>query len=1223
MMKRILLRELTGVSRLLSRPFSRRLSHLSAAALLLLAAAAVSPAAAQIGTTTQIITGHVVGPDSQPINGARIDITSIETGVIKHTTTHSDGRFSMLFRDGGASYTVRITYIGLAPATVTLTRQADEDRLVAEVKLAKTVQQLAAVQVRANANRPGAPPASGAGATGFGLPPELIQRMPVLAGDLAAIAALAPGVVPTSATDSTPASFSVAGQPPAQNNVTVDGSSFLFGSLPQDAVRAVRVITNVYDVSRGQFTGGQITTTTKSGTSLFQGTTTVNLQQPSLQFPTSTSPTFGQKYTQTTGSFGVGGPVGDHDVFYFGSLQYDRKSDAVASLLDASSGALANLGANVDSVSRFRQIVARNGLGNLGSAPTTRLSTTLSSLARVDWDINESHSLMLRGDYRHLGQDATRISPLALPQTGGSTSSDGGGAMATLTSSLGNFINEGRIYASQDHQSAAAFLAGPAGVVTVASGAETSNTTAGVTTLQFGGSPALPRSTTNRLVEASDELSWLVGDHRLKLGGLLNVSRSTIGAINNRFGTFIYNSLADFDAGHPALFARTLSGADQSAGSNNGALYLGDAYRHSATLQFVYGVRAEATRLPNAPADNPAVSQAFGRSTSDWPTDFAITPRFGFTYLIWNDAGLPAGSIRGGIGEFRGTIPSPLVAAARNGTGVVGSQTQLLCVGSAVPVPNWSAYLADAGTIPDTCAGSGSSTFGSVQPNVILLDKSFGAPDVWRASLGFTKRIGTFSSIGMDGLFAYGINSPFGEDINLPAPSFVLAGEGGRPVFAQANAIVPGTGTASPLVRPHSAFGPVISLGSGLKSRTGQVTTSVTIPGVHSGLITFAYTWNRVLDQSDGFALGSYVPNTAGNPNTIEWGTSDLERRHQVIATSLIPFSHGIDFTVIGRLLSGARYTPSVNGDVNGDGQRNDRAFVPGAGSSLSSDIDKLIATTDDRAADCIRSQEGRIASRNSCTTPWTPQLDFQVNWQPRARVFDDRLTVSLVATNTLAGVDRVLHGDNLHGWGQPVFPDRTLLSIAGFDQQSRQYLYKVNGHFGSPTGAGSAFLVPFQLGLRGQVKVGSDPVKVQLKAVTGGANGGKATLAEVKERISKGLPTPVKSLVEQADSLKLNLTRDQRVKLNAISTKFSQQADSIITVIAQLLVDAGDHPDLGALAPKIQPANIFILKALQQSVKDAQNTLTPEQWAKVPERIRLPLSAPPPSQQQQRPPAD
>src|SRR6185503_6748211 len=112
-------------------------------------------------------------------------------------------------------------------------------------------------------------------------------------------------------------------------------------------------------------------------------------------------------------------------------------------------------------------------------------------------------------------------------------------------------------------------------------------------------------------------------------------------------------------------------------------------------------------------------------------------------------------------------------------------------------------------------------------------------------------------------------------------------------------------------------------------------------------------------------------------------------------------------------------------------------------------------------------------------------------------------------------------------------------------------------------------------------------------------------------------------SLVEQADSLKLNLTRDQRVKLNAISTKFSQQADSIITVIAQLLVDAGDHPDLGALAPKIQPANIFILKALQQSVKDAQNTLTPEQWAKVPERIRLPLSAPPPSQQQQRPPAD
>lgn len=1175
-------------------------------------------ARAQIGTTTQIITGRVVGPDSQPLAGARIDVTSIETGVIKHTATHDDGRFSLLFRDGGAQYTVKITFIGMAPATVTLARQADEDRLVADVHMARTAVQLSAVQVRANATRPGAPPASNAGGTAASLPPELLQRLPVTMGDLATIASLAPGVIPTAGNDSTPNSFSVAGQPANQNNVTVDGSSFLFGSLPQDAIRSARVITNAYDVSRGQFTGGQIATTTKSGTADFQGNATVNRQQPQLQFPNSTSPTFGQKYTQTTGSFGVGGPLLGENSFYFTSLQYDRKSEAVASLLDASSGALSNLGVNADSANRFEQIVSGYGLNGRTGVPSTRTTQTTSALARIDWDLSDSHSLMIRGDYRHQAQDATRIAPLALPQTGGRTNSDGGGAMVTLTSSLGDFINEGRAYVSADHQAASAFVAGPMGVVTVTS-ADVATTNA-VASLQFGGNPGLPRSATNKLAEFSDELSWLVGDHRLKLGGLLNVTRSDVGTVPNRYGTFLFNSLSDFSAGRPALFARTLSGVDQSAGSNNAAVYLGDAWRHSAALQFAYGLRAEATTLPNAPAANPAVLSAFGRSTADWPTDFAITPRFGFTYIMWGSGGVPSGSFRGGIGEFRGTVPSQLVGAVRNGTGLAGTQSTLLCVGPAAPIPNWSQYLADPTSVPSSCAAGAPSTTASVQQNVILFDKTFGAPDVWRASLGYTRRFRTTYTLSFDGMFAYGINSPFANDLNLPAPSFALSTEGGRPVYARPTDIIPTTGATGALTtRPHTDFGSVLALGSGMKSRTGQLSTNLQLPGFRAGFTSLSYTFNRVLDQSNGYALGAYLPTTAGNPNTIQWGTSDLERRHQLLATTFIPFSHGFDFTAIGRLLSGARYTPIVNGDVNGDGSRNDRAFVPDASSALGAEVARLIASTDDRAASCLRDQVGRIAARNSCTTPWSPQLDLQMNWAPRAAALDDRVTFSLIATNTLAGVDRLLHGDNLHGWGQPSNPDRTLLSVAGFDQQTHQYQYKVNSHFGTPLGANSAFLVPFQLGLKGQIKLGMDPVKAQIKAVTGGTNGLPPSVQQIKDRILKGVPYPVKNLIDQADSLGLDLTRDQRIKLNDIANTYSKGIDSVGDVVAKMLMDAGPRPDLGALAPQMQKINLGVIGTLTKSVKDAQAVLTPAQWAKVPERIRLPLSAPPPAQN--RPP--
>jgi hypothetical protein len=140
---------------------SRHFPALTAFAFVLLCTL-VTPecATAQIGTTTEIITGRVVGPDSLPLNGARVEVTSVETGVVRRTLTKADGRFSILFRDGGAQYRVRITYIGMVPATVGLTRQADEDRLVVDVRMGRTAVQLSAVQVRANAARAGAPPAA-------------------------------------------------------------------------------------------------------------------------------------------------------------------------------------------------------------------------------------------------------------------------------------------------------------------------------------------------------------------------------------------------------------------------------------------------------------------------------------------------------------------------------------------------------------------------------------------------------------------------------------------------------------------------------------------------------------------------------------------------------------------------------------------------------------------------------------------------------------------------------------------------------------------------------------------------------------------------------------------------------------------------------------------------------------------------------------------------------
>src|SRR5256885_16424187 len=93
----------------------------------LLAAASTSEARAQVGVTADIITGHVIGPDSQPLRGAIVRAVSVETQIARERATDADGRFIIVFPDGGGRYEVTARYMGLSAARVTVVRQSDED----------------------------------------------------------------------------------------------------------------------------------------------------------------------------------------------------------------------------------------------------------------------------------------------------------------------------------------------------------------------------------------------------------------------------------------------------------------------------------------------------------------------------------------------------------------------------------------------------------------------------------------------------------------------------------------------------------------------------------------------------------------------------------------------------------------------------------------------------------------------------------------------------------------------------------------------------------------------------------------------------------------------------------------------------------------------------------------------------------------------------------------
>ena len=1190
-----------------------------------LASILAAPTGAQVGSTTDILMGRVAGLDSQAVPNARVEATSLETGITRTKTTSADGRYTILFPDGGGSYRLTVRAVGMAPVTRTISRQGDEDRIITDFDMGRIATQLATVEVRAAPRRGDPSQRPEPGSTERNLNPNLINRLPVDAGELTALAALAPGVIPVPGTDTTKASFSVAGQPANQNNITLDGLSFGAGSVPQEAVRNTRVVTSTYDVARGQFTGGQVASTTRGGTNNVQGALSYSLRDPSLEFVDDTNPAFAQKYTQNQLSAGAGGPIIKDRLFTFGAISFSHRTDPLLSLLAADPLTLQRLGANPDSVSRFLNIVQNFGLPPTSPlAPDERLNNNASALVRVDYNLAEDHSLMLRGDWRGNTQLGSRLNALALPHSGGNLRGSGGGGMMTLTSHMGIFINELRGYKSVDSRNTKGYLSVPDGRVVVSS--ILGDGTNAISTLQFGGNPSLPQETKSSLLEVSDEVSRLTtaGGHRFKLGGLLNQQRSSVGFIPNRFGTFTFNSLADFESGQPTQFTRTLFARDQQSATNNAAAYLGDSWRVKPQFQVTYGLRLEGSRYPDKPDYNSEVEAIFGRRTDNLRSEVRVSPRAGFSLFVGESQfGPPPLTLRGGVGEFRGNAPAQLFASALNATGLNNGQSLLTCVGAAAPIPAWAAYLADPSTIPTSCNG-GTPIFANQRRNVTVFDPGFQAPRAWRASFSLSRRFWDRYSFSVDAGYARGIAQTGQTDLNLDtAAKFTLARENNRPVYAPANAIVPTTGAVSVLrSRLYPQFGLVSQIESNLRSDTKQLTLGLNGITTKAILFNASYTLTSSFDQSQGFSQGTVQGfggtsgSTAGNPNLSEWGRSDNTRRHTLLATMIYPIKPALELTVIGRATSGSYYSPLVGGDINGDGRsNNDRAFVfnpadaaASGDTAVGNGMTRLLASTSPRARDCLLNQMNKVASRSSCSSPWSPSLDLQANIRPASFGLDRRLTISVIALNTLTGLDQLLHGSNkLRGWGQPSIPDRTLLYVRGFDPASERYNYQVNEHFGVTNGTRNAFRVPFQIAIQGRLALGTDPARQQFNNVVGGG-GGRLSADALKARMTRLVPNAFLDIIAVNDSAKLELIPDEIAKLQSSGDAFKMKADSLIDKVANLLADTTvKSPDPMTVFAKLQGSMTEGRKLAAQAINEAKAILTPAQWSKVPDSIKTP----------------
>src|SRR5260370_42091164 len=111
---------------------------------------------------------------------------------------------------------------------------------------------------------------------------------------------------------------------------------------------------------------------------------------------------------------------------------------------------------------------------------------------------------------------------------------------------------------------------------------------------------------------------------------------------------------------------------------------------------------------------------------------------------------------------------------------------------------------------------------------------------------------------------------------------------------------------------------------------------------------------------------------TGGAPDGGSCGTCRVPPRSALVVTVALPVTRGLEVSAIGNFLSGAPFTPIVGSDINGDGEKNDRAFIfnPAltADTAIANGMHALPAAAPAPVRGGLRGQLGRYGAPNSGT---------------------------------------------------------------------------------------------------------------------------------------------------------------------------------------------------------------------------------------------------------------
>ena len=705
---------------------------------------AVMSAAAHAQETTGGIDGTAKGANGAVIANAQVTVVYEPTNQTFTATTNAAGLFSVRALPPGGPY--RVTVNGPAGP---ITQEVSSIGLGAALQLDLTPAAESEVVVRAGASAGPRQIQTGPRST---FNATDVETLPSFSRDFKDLARLNPFVTLDPSNSN---GLIIAGNNYRSNTIYIDGvrQSDTFGlngnsyptqrtPLSEDLVQSLNVEVAPYDVSYGQFTGGVLNLSTKSGSNEFHGSAYYEYDSDHLGGGQEIRNAFVKiPFQDKTYGMTIGGPIiKDHLFFEFGYEKYEGLATSVLSGPSDGVGVVNQVtGLSSAQVTQIQSILQSRYGFNPGNYGFIQPIVDEKYFGKLTYQINDQHRLVFEAQSTD-GQSYTSGSGT----TSVALSSNGYVLDQALISYSGylysnwtpNFSTELSFTDEKVNRTPTTGISGQPEIDTYIGGATTGPVVYAGTNLSYQANNLVTESKLFR-ARANYTLNTPFGTHTILAGYEHEDRDSSDLFVQYANGLYTFTTIANLQAG-TAFSLRYANAADNVSADGVVPLnytihtsYLQDEWRVLPNLTLRFGLRDEYYQQGARPPANAFLQNTFGfNNTSNLDGKNVLQPRFGFNWRPLSNL-----VINGGVGRFSGGSPDVYINNAFNGTGnILGSVT--CTAANATTAACLGALTNVTGVIPANVKAANTASANAGTGVTASLGPNFQPLTVYKASLG-------------------------------------------------------------------------------------------------------------------------------------------------------------------------------------------------------------------------------------------------------------------------------------------------------------------------------------------------------------------------------------------------------------------------------------------------------------------------------------------------------